>query len=317
MSELLDTAPNHQKDAETLRPFSELLEKKDLVYHGVGSDLVALYGIASHGLSSAAQQEERLGYVNSNTTSELTKTSSDLVSVAETPQPERPNTAFVTYIENSPVSFAIDPSNRPMVQPSDRGFYDEAFIQGAEKEDIVGIVVDGDTIDQRIVDQPIVSRNVSPDVVVQKTKNVFDFLVRELDPQLISYKEELDALLVEIEHITSDQLRTTFGMITDTDHDKILLVDEWLRDKVALALEAKYGGKDMSVLDLVRLNFPATPLYVNNHTDVAPYSEDDMFAKLELTDSIGYEKWDGTPDDPTSTAKARQRYHRRRAQQQS
>lgn len=313
MSEFPSSTPDHQKDREMIRPFSELLERKDIVYHGIGIDLVALYGIAEHGLSSAVQQEERLGYINSNTTAEFTKTGSDLVSVAETPQVDRPNTAFVTYIENSPVSFAIDPSNCTRTQPPDRGFYDEAFIQGATREDIVGIVIDADTQNQRVVDQSIVARNVSPDVVAQKTKSVFNLLVRDLEPKLASYKEELDDLLGEVAHITSEQLNTTLGMIPESDRDKIALIDAWLRDKVALALESKYGRKDLSVLDLVRFNFPSMPIYANQHEDVVPYPEIKLFDRLDLDDSIGYEAWDGTSSNPSSTAKMRQRYRRRRA----
>jgi len=311
----LTPTPDYQKEKEELRPFGELLERKDLVYHGVGVDLIALYGIAEHGLSSAADQEERLGYVNSNTTKELTKTGSDLVSVAETPVRKLPNVAFVTYIEGSAVSFAIDPANCSMVQPPDRGFYDEAFIKGAVMEDVVGVVINDDTADQRVADQPVVSRNVSPDVVAQKAQNVFNFLVRNLDPHLANYQEELDALAGELAHITSERLAATFGMISDADRNKIALVDEWLRDKITKALETKYGTEDLTVLDLVRRTFPSRRLYVNEHTDVTPYQEDVLFDTLALDgDPIGYTKWDGAPGNP-SAAKMRQAWRRRSLRQ--
>lgn len=312
MSEIPHTDPDR---IDQVRPLSELLREPNLVYHGIGVDLVALDGIAHNGILSAKRREE-LGVRNLNTADTLTKTASDHISVARTPQPDEPNEAFMSYIDPSSISFAIDPSNGRLEQPIDRGFYDEAFIQEAERKDIRGIVIGEQQREALVVEQPVVAQNVAPDVVAIKARLTFDFLVSKLAPELAERREELEVLLDTITDITAERLEATMGMITDDQKQRILAVDEWLRGAIAFGLKTAYGNADMTVEELVRLNFPDKPLYTNDHASVSHSSEKDFFTTLGLDENIGYGQWDGTPGDPLGRGKLRERFRRRSAQNQ-
>ena len=292
--------PNQgQKLLEGLRPFSELLSQENIVYHGVGADIIAVTGIAQEGLISALAQEEKLGIANRNSPPELAKNGEIYISVARTPQRESPNQAFMTYIEHSPISFALDGSNVALTQPSGRGFYDEAFIEGATNDDIVGVVVDSDSAEIPIAELPIVTGNISADVVAGKSRAYLD-LLETLDPSLGQVRDELEELLTGISHIDTEYLHRTWGQVSKEDEQKIEYIDTWLRDKLAQSLETRFGSADMSVLEMVRLKFPDKDIYVNDHTSGTElYNEQEYFATLPSDAKIGYQKFDGKPGSPS------------------
>jgi hypothetical protein len=291
--------PNQTANGPETAPFSELLAREDVVYHGIGTDIVALAGIAEHGIVPVATQEKVTGLVNSNGPRELSKNGDDSVSVVKTPRPGESNQAFTTYIEHSPISFAIHASGNAVSQPPNRGFYDEAFILGAKDEDIVGVVIDGVTADMPVSSLPIVTGNVAPDAVAGKARNIVDFIAANLDPAIASHGAELDSLLEGIAHITADYLRPTFGEAPEADRSKIEGLDQWLRDQLSAGLIKKFG-KDLSVFDLVSTYFPSKPLYINNHdTGIEPYSEKAFFDTLPSDAKIGYEAFDGSDDGPS------------------
>ena len=209
MSEQPQHDPN-QRMNEGLRPFSELLSQENIVYHGVGADIVVISGIAQGGLMSAVAQQETSGVVNTNSPIELVKNGDSLVSVARAPQPGSPNLAFMTYINHNPIAFAIDSSKATFSQPANRGFYDEAFIERARDEDIIGVVVDAETAHRPIAEQPIVTGNISADVVASKARSYLELLTK-LDPTSGESRDELEQLLGGIAHIDTNYLRATWG----------------------------------------------------------------------------------------------------------
>ena len=292
--------PNQdQRLQEGLRPFNELLSQENIVYHGVGADIIAVTGIAQVGLASSLVQEETLGVANTNSPSEYAKNGDKYISVARAPQQDLPNQAFMTYIEHSPISFAIDASKVTLTQPSSRGFYDECFIEGATNDDIVGIVIDAETADRPIAELPIVTANISGDVVPGKSRAYIELLER-LDPTLVESRSELEELLYEIRHIDADFSRKTEGQLSKQDEQKIEAIDSWLRDKLARTLEKRFGSADLSVLETVRLNFPNTDIYVNDHSSGTPvYGEQEYFDTLPSGTKIGYERFDGKPGSPS------------------
>jgi hypothetical protein len=234
------STPNQdQNPHEGLRPFSELLSQENIVYHGVGADIVAVTGIAQVGLMSALAQEETLGIANRNSPSELAKNGEVHISVARAPQPGSPNQAFMTYIEQSPISFAIDGSKVALTQPSGRGFYDEGFIDGATNDDIVGVVIDAETAESPIAELPIVTANITADAVPGKSRAYLELLER-LDPTLGQSQGELEGMLDGISHIDTDYLRRTWGQVSKEDEQKIEAIDTWLRDKLAGSLNTRW-----------------------------------------------------------------------------
>ncbi|MEI6480906.1 MAG: hypothetical protein WCO19_01235 [Candidatus Saccharibacteria bacterium] len=292
--------PNQgQKLLEGLRPFSELLSQENIVYHGVGADIIAVTGIAQEGLLSALAQEEKLGIANTNSPPELAKNGETHISVARAPQPGSPNQAFMTYIEHSPISFAIDASKAPLTQPPGRGFYDEGFIEGATSDDIVGVVIDAETADRPIAELPIVTANISADVVAGKSRAYLE-LMEHVDPAVGLSRGELEGLLDGISHIDIDYIHKTWGQVSKEDEKKIEAIDTWLRDKLTAVLVTRFGSADMSVLEMVRLKFPDKDIYVNDHTSGTElYNEQEYFATLPSDAKIGYQKFDGKPGSPS------------------
>lgn len=169
--------PNYLASQEGLKSFGELLARPEIIYHGIGADLMALQGIVTHGVASIAQQIEFTGDYNGNTPRDAAWNSHDKVSVAEAPRSGLPNLAFMTYIESSPISFAIDSTMCTTEQPAGRGLFDEAFISGAPNEAIAGIVLDGITKDKPIVEIPIVGELTT----AEKARGFMNFLIKNYD----------------------------------------------------------------------------------------------------------------------------------------
>lgn len=79
-----------------------------------------------------------------------------------------------------------------------------------------------------------------------------------------------------------------------------LLRVEPCKPNLETALRHKFGRSDLTILEIVRATFPSTTLYLNAHGDNIPLlTEDEYFNRLDVTDTIGYEKWDGTPGNPS------------------
>lgn len=293
------------KYSHNLPPFNELLVRDDMVYHAVGSDIVALDGVAEHGLASHDAQVELTGEANSNSPRELAKNGNDLISVALSPQAGRPNAAFMNYIEHSPVTFAVVVPPHDLTQPTSRGFYDEAFITHAHRASIAGIVLEAATMDRPLTSLPIVQGNVSADVVASKARAVLGHITRQYAARVGESEAELEGLLADIGHITTNSLLMSFGMISDVDREKIGAIDAFLQQQLATGLAAKYGSPDVTVLQVVQDKFGDKPVYINDHSaGIQLYDEPEFFKTLDVYETIGFDRYDGTPGRP-SAAKLR------------
>ncbi len=286
---------------EKFLPFNELLIRDDIVYHAIGSDIVALDGIAAHGLASRQAQVELTGGSNSNSPHELAKNGSTLVSVAKPPRPGLPNLAFMTYIEHSSVTFAIEAADQDTSQPPGRGFYDEAFIPGATTNTITGIVLDKNSMDRPFGALPIVTGNISADMVAPKARNMLDHLAGQYNLDISEASSELEGLLARIGHLTPGNLRFNWGIIGDDDRKVINEVDRLLQRQLATGLAERYGDPNVTVLQVVKDHFPDKPVYINDHSfGIEPYDETEYFDTLGTDETIGYERFDGTPGRPSA-----------------
>ena len=293
MSELPLLNYNQQTKEEVLRPFAEIAVRQDLVYHGIGADLIALQGIVNYGIIPVDTQLKMNGRVNSNSTRALAKNGNNLVSVVHAPELGKPNAAFFSYIDRSPISIVISAGNKA-TQPSDRGYFDESFITSAGTEEIAGIVLDADTMNRPLVDMPIVSGNVTVDVVADKARNYLEFIVSNLGADADNDRLEIKTLINDIKHLTTDHQQAVMGFVHEDDIAKIDRLDEKLRFLLTKGLVKTFGNADMTVLDAVRLNLPTKPIYVNSHEAVNPQTnEEAYFDTLNPNEQIGYSRFDG------------------------
>jgi hypothetical protein len=296
MSETPTRDPNQSSGQEALRPFSELLARTDVVYHGIGADLVALDGVAAHGLLSASQQMELTDSHNTNSPRDAAWNGDDKVSVAKAPQSGLPNVAFMTYVESSPLTFAIDSSKCVPSQPADRGFYDEAFIDGAPDEAIVGVVLDSATMARPITEMPIIDHLTTAD----KARGFMSFLIKNYDSNLEAGLPELENLIDGITYSTSPFVGNNDSIISNTDGQSVERINSFLQTKLATALETKFGRSNLTVLDMVCFAFPSKTLYVNNHNNgIALHDEQTYFDALPDDAIIGYQRFDGAPGNPS------------------
>ena len=279
------------------QPFKGL--PSDTLFHGIGADALSLYGVGLFGLLSGSDREEKNIFNNNSGLGAFNGT--ELVSVAIMPQPGKPNEAFFTYIEGSPITFAIAGGNEKEL--SERGYFDERFIDKASGDEIIGIVLDSDTMDKPIAGLEILGTNVHPDKVAEKSRALMKFFGNQFGLEIDKELDELENLLEPLKHIDEHYLKRTMGQYLAADKKVISEVDEFVRSLFARALQLRFQNPNATVLQVVRDVFPTKPVYVNDHGHgITRIPEGSYFEEFVGDDeTTGYDRF----DNPKSTHRLR------------
>jgi len=268
MTEASDTGSNQVVDLEELRYLNELITSPDIVYHGIGADIVALSGIAKHGIVSESPRPGASKATNPLAPRGLVNNGGNQLANGAVPPLAIPDEVFYTRTNHSSISFAIRTTSDSS-RPHQQTHFDQAFIGAKRHENIVGVVVDSESMNRRLVGIPILDSNFAVDGITAKAHSYFDFITHQLDHSLEGSRMDLDAQLKGIAHLGS----LGYGAdISGEDIEKIADIDRWLRNKLAIALTHTFGNADMTVLEAVKINFPNMPIFVNNHDAAEPIS---------------------------------------------